>query len=93
MKIIAVYGSENVVCPFYRSADKETLICEGVVTGICIQHFKSNRDKQEHIKRYCNTFGYKKCLYAAGLIAMYNSNLKETPGTFAKDTLLKYHQT
>lgn len=92
MIIIAEYGSQDVVCPFYHSETNRALSCEGVINKICMQHFVSNRQKQEHKDKYCNTFNYKNCLYAKGLLDMYKPRAKETAGTFAEDTLLKYRQ-
>lgn len=92
MITISNYGSQDVKCPFYIREENTDLICEGAINKYCIHHFKSNRQKQEHKEKFCNTFDYKNCIYFKGIFSLYKPYKFEMPGTFPGHILERYKQ-
>ena len=65
------YGSEKVLCPFYKDETKNSIRCEGVISVACINNFAETDDKKQHLEEYCYTH-YKRCPHANALYKKYD---------------------
>lgn len=58
------YTSIKAVCPYYKDETNKriTVRCQGY-NPECTYHvtFSNPYDLKKHLKKYCYTFGYKKC--------------------------------
>ena len=66
-----VYGSQDVICPFFKDMTSRTIRCENVFSISVTNDFESVSLKCEHQERYCCTFNYRKCLLARMLFEKY----------------------
>lgn len=52
----------NIVCPYYITHTKLSLTCEGVIEGTTmVSKFHNAELRDQHIKQYCECFGYPQC--------------------------------
>ena len=65
-----VFGSQEVLCPFYKDETKNTIRCEGLISDACINNFVNKKEKKEHKEIYCCD-DYKKCPIAEALYLKY----------------------
>lgn len=61
---MASWNEANALCPFYNTDDKNTIICEAILSGSdkVKQCFNSTLGKQKHLLRFCNN-DYERCPY------------------------------
>jgi len=64
------YGSQNVLCPFYKDETSITIRCEGLISDACVETFANKKEKREHWKKYCCS-EYKVCPLATFLYGKY----------------------
>lgn len=56
------------ICPFFVRESELTITCEGMAVGAeCVQRFSAADGKRAHQTRYCESFQFKKCPWAAML--------------------------
>ena len=65
------YGSEKVLCPFYKDETRNSIRCEGVISVACVNNFEIVEDKKQHLEMYCCS-DYEKCPQAKALYEKYN---------------------
>ncbi len=65
------YGSEKVLCPFYKDETRNSIRCEGVISVACANNFDVTAAKNQHLEQYCCS-DYKKCPQAKALYQKYN---------------------
>ena len=61
MFIPTYYGNQDVICPFYKEEDKLIIKCEGIVSQVCSQQFRTQKRKEAAKENFCNTYNYKSC--------------------------------
>lgn len=78
------------ICPFYISEDMLTIRCEGIVpenNSTYVMRFKDTRMKKAWLDKYCETYGYCNCPYAAILESSYDDQgqfkIKTRPSTIS----------
>ena len=92
MNLSFFHGAEKTKCPFYKDETKNSLSCEGIFGCTCIHTFATATEKKHHKEKFCDVFAFKDCILYKSIFSTYKKNQKETKGTFAEDTLLKYNQ-
>lgn len=56
------------ICPFFVKESELSVTCEGVIPGVaCTQRFAASKQRAEHQRRYCNSYDYSDCPWAAML--------------------------
>lgn len=71
---MANYGNQDIQCPFYKKDEDKKINCEGAVTGICTQLFRSKNKKDLYKNEYC-CLNYKNCPYYTLLYRDYERKL------------------
>lgn len=61
------YWHSNYICPFWQSAGKKTIRCE----GDCVIVFPERAETADYIGRYCASFDYPQCSIAGAKIRHY----------------------
>ena len=64
------YGSQDVVCPFYKDERGNTIRCEGLVSVACVNNFINKGQKISHLKKYCCS-EYESCPLAIAIDYKY----------------------
>ena len=72
---MADYGSQNIRCPFYKGSDEKNIRCEGVVSPICIQRFRSVKRRSSVIEFYCAS-DYQECRHYKSVIQKAKYSMK-----------------
>ena len=63
----------HAICPFWEKSWEQNIRCEA-----CIEHahfimrFSDKEKRQRHEEKYCNSYGWEKCKYAAMLQREYD---------------------
>lgn len=65
-----IYGSQDVICPFYKDETANTIRCEGVISDACVNNFINKSEKKGHREIYCCD-DYEKCPLAEALNMKY----------------------
>ena len=65
-----VYGSQYVLCPFYKDETVNTIRCEGLISEACSNNFQNKGEKQAHWENFCCKH-YELCPYAQKLYEKY----------------------
>lgn len=65
------YGSEKVLCPFYKDETRNSIRCEGIISIACCNNFDMTEEKKLHLEQYCYS-NYKKCPQAQALYNKYD---------------------
>lgn len=68
------YSDKNVKCPFYKSAEKRSIKCEGIFSKFCINSFSDKENMGVHFVKYCCD-DYKNCPLAKIIIKKYDSEV------------------
>ena len=65
------YGSEKVLCPFYKDETRNSIRCEGVISVACISNFAETEQKKQHSEKFC-CLHYEECPLAEALYKKYD---------------------
>lgn len=55
-------------CPFFRRQTADSIVCEGMVGQHAEQLFDKKEAKDCWRRKYCGSFGYKRCPYYRGVL-------------------------
>ncbi len=55
----------SVRCPYYKSHTRTSLICEWIGGSLLTQHFPSSQRRIRYIRKYCSTWDFGRCPFAA----------------------------
>ena len=75
---MARWDDKSAKCPFFKTNESRTIICEGVADGtrLCLA-FKKGDDKAEYKDRYCDQIAnYTNCRVAKMLTEKYDTQTK-----------------
>jgi hypothetical protein len=64
------YGSEKVLCPFYKTESRNTLKCEGDFSESCVFNFFSSTEKNAQKENFCNKI-YSECPHYKQVMKKY----------------------
>lgn len=60
------FKDADIICPFFKRFKHNAIECESVVKGFDTKLQKHNNVQiRSYINKYCSTYEYKKCPYAA----------------------------
>ena len=66
------YGEQDVLCPYYLSHDRTTILCEGFEDGMNVrQIFASGELRREAMKRSCFCGSWRFCRIAKAAAEKY----------------------
>ena len=66
-----VYGSQDVLCPFYKDEKGNVIRCEGIISMACVNNFTNAGQKNYYKERYCCS-EFAKCKLAEVLYEKYS---------------------
>lgn len=66
------YGEQDVICPYYLSHDRTTILCEGFEDGMRVrQVFDSFAKREEAMKKSCFCGSWRFCRIAQAAAEKY----------------------
>lgn len=74
---MSYYGEQDIICPYYVNQNKYALICEGILEetySFGMNRFNTVTKKKNHVDKYCCSYDFKKCPYAAIMENIYGGN-------------------